>query len=289
MATEPTISIRAINPQFDKTSSRYWFDENPYATHMIHALSFLFPPGEEMFVKSVLYYRDQIKDPQLRKAIKAFAGQESLHSKSHQDFNNWIASKVPEADVYCEAIAKDIHRNYARLEKSKPIANLAVTVALEHITAIMAATFLRRPEILEKIDPEVRSLLIWHSIEEIEHKNVAFDVYQAVGGTYWLRVYALIMSTLILSGKTAWYQFRLLANDGGLWNVRAAWQSFSQLFGMQGFVTSLLKTYFHYFKPSFHPSQHQDQHLIEEWHQKLTQLTPVRIAGKVELRAVGGA
>jgi len=282
-AYRSTINIRSIQPRFEVTPDLHWFGGNPFVSHLVHALSFLFPPGEEMFVKSVNHFKDQITDPDLRRAIKAFAGQEHLHSKSHHDFNLWIQKKIPEAEQYCQQIADDINRNYDRLEKKNPIINLAATVALEHITAVMAATFLSRPDMLEKIHPEVRSLFIWHAIEEVEHKSVAFDVYQAVGGGYRTRIWALIMSTMILFSKTLYYQGKLLQKDGQLGNWRAGVKALRECFGSGGFFTVLRSRYLDYFRKDFHPSQHNDQELVDAWQWKLAQLTSVKVIGRVEV------
>lgn len=282
-AHRSTINIRSIQPRYEATPHLHWFGGNPFVSHLVHALSFLFPPGEEMFVKSVNHFKDQIKDPDLRKAIKAFAGQEHLHSKSHYDFNLWIQKSIPEAEAYCQSIARGINRNYTRMEKKKPIVNLAVTVALEHITAVMAATFLSRPDMLEKIEPEVRSLFIWHAIEEVEHKSVAFDVYQAVGGTYWLRVWAMMMSTLLLFSKTLYYQGKLLQKDGQLTNWSAGMRALRECFGAGGFFTVLRGRYLDFFRRNFHPSQHNDQQLVDAWQWKLSQLTSVKIIGRVDV------
>lgn len=277
------INIRSIQPRYEATPDLHWFGGNPFTSHLVHALSFLFPPGEEMFVKSVNHFKDEITDPDLRRAIKAFAGQEHLHSKSHHDFNLWIQKRIPEAEHYCQRIADGINRNYNRLEKRRPIVNLAVTVALEHITAVMAATFLSRPDMLEKIHPEVRALFIWHAIEEVEHKSVAFDVYRAVGGTYLTRVWAMFMCTMILTGKTLYYQGKLLQNDGQLGNWRAGLQAMRECFGKGGFFTVLRSRYLDFFRRDFHPSKHNDQELVDTWQWKLSQLTAVKVIGRVEV------
>ncbi|HYX32433.1 MAG TPA: metal-dependent hydrolase [Oligoflexus sp.] len=278
-----TIHIRSIQPRYEATPDLHWFGGNPFVSHLVHALSFLFPPGEAMFVRSVNHFKDKVTDPDLRRAIKAFAGQEHLHSQSHYDFNLWIQTRIPEAHDYCQRIAAGIDRNYARMEKKKPIVNLAVTVALEHITAVMAATFLSRPDMLEKIHPEIRSLFIWHAIEEIEHKSVAFDVYQSVGGTYATRIWGLVVSTLLLVSKTLYYQGKLLQKDGQLSNWRAGLSALRDCFGGGGFFTVLRGRYLDFFRRDFHPSQHDDRDLVETWQGKLSQLTTVKVIGRVEV------
>ena len=60
---------------------------------------------------------------------------------------------------------------------------LAVTAALEHYTATFAEIILTSDEAQELIGyTEVRPILLWHALEECEHKAVAFDVYETVGG-----------------------------------------------------------------------------------------------------------
>lgn len=279
-STEPQITIRAIQPDFANGTNPYWFNDNPFTTHMVNTLSFHFPPGEQMFVKSVNFYRDQITDPELKKAVRAFTGQEMLHSKVHDAFNEWVASRVPDAEVYCREITQILEQRYAERVRSNPLINLAVTVSLEHMTAIMAATLLRREDIIAKIDPEVRALLIWHAIEEIEHKSVAFDVYQSVGGSYRLRVLAMLLSTFMLTKETIKYQIKLLKHDGELGNWRAALTHFKETLGPKGYFPAMLKHYLRFFSPRFHPSKQDDATLVEYWSKQLEQLTPVKVNGK---------
>ena len=78
-----------------------------------------------------------------------------------------------------------------------PLLRLSVTAALEHFTAVMSEETLRFDRLIDA-HPVMRSLLMWHSAEEIEHKSVAFDVYEAVGGGYVVRMLGLFMAAVLL-------------------------------------------------------------------------------------------
>jgi predicted metal-dependent hydrolase len=276
-SSSQSIRVRIIKPTFDASTDHFWFAGNPYLTHMINALSIQFPPGEKNFVKSVKYYDDKIEDPDLKRAIIAFVGQELQHRKMHDDFNAWISSGTAIAETYCKRIADALIWQYEYNLKHKPIQNLAGTVACEHLTAIMSANFLVKPEIFEQMDPQIRALLICHSIEEIEHKSVAFDVYQAVGGSYFRLMMTMLMVTLSFGLATIFLQFRLLWADKQLFNIKALKVFISHFYKKNGFFTGLLKRYLKFYSPNFHPSQQNDQDLLTLWSENLTKILPVRI------------
>src|SRR3712207_1313719 len=50
-------------------------------------------------------------------------------------------------------------------------------MCLEHFTAILAHQLLKDPRHLAQADAESAALWRWHSIEEIEHKGVAYDTW----------------------------------------------------------------------------------------------------------------
>ena len=105
-----------------------------------------------------------------------------------------------------------------------PLTCLAVTAALEHYTAALAETLLtdERAQALLGTS-EVRSMLLWHALEESEHKAVAFDVYRAAGGSERRRIWtmryitasflnAVVLHTILsLLADRATYQPRRLA------------------------------------------------------------------------------
>src|SRR5436853_2655856 len=57
-------------------------------SHLAAGLSAVFPDGEDSFVRSVRHYRDQITDPELKRQVAGFIGQEALHGREHRAFND---------------------------------------------------------------------------------------------------------------------------------------------------------------------------------------------------------
>src|SRR5262249_61884209 len=60
-------------------------------SHLAATLSALFPDGEDFFVRSVRRYRDRIFDPDLRRQVGGFIGQESVHGREHRVLNDRLA------------------------------------------------------------------------------------------------------------------------------------------------------------------------------------------------------
>ena len=85
--------VRSPDFNFPDDLPRYWWDNDPVKTLLLAALSSSFPPGEKFFIDSVRYYQDQITDPELKKAIRAFIGQEAHHSKEHKLMNGFLEER----------------------------------------------------------------------------------------------------------------------------------------------------------------------------------------------------
>ncbi len=186
------IRPRVMNFEFDESVPVYWFG-NAVRTHMANALNLLFPMGERFFVRSVKAFMHEIDDPNLRADIRGFFGQEGRHAVEHETFFARLEAqgfKIRKFLRIYERIAWGV------LEPMfSPKFRLAVTVALEHYTAIMAENAFRYG-LLDQADPKMRALILWHAAEEIEHKAVAFDVLQQVDPSYTLRVSGMAMATL---------------------------------------------------------------------------------------------
>jgi predicted metal-dependent hydrolase len=260
---------------------RYYVGNDPFLTTFVTALSSLFPEGEFFFVEAVRHYRDRITDPELKADVSGFIGQEALHSMAHKAFND--AATVQGFQV--DKLDRDVGILLRAVKRFTPhIFQLAATACLEHYTAVFTEMLLQNDALIEKFSPEIRNLYLWHSVEENEHKNVAFDVYQTVGGSYLLRASVMIPTTLIFFPVIFFFQARLLAKDSQLFNVRQNLKGFNYIFGYKGVFSSLLPKYLDWFKPNFHPSHHDTDALLATWKEKLFGenglLTPKMMAPK---------
>jgi len=268
----PPVAVNKIPPRrlsFDFSPARvprYYVDGSPFKTTFVTALSSLFPEGEFFFVESVRHYRSRITEPLLKAQVSGFIGQEALHSEAHKAFNDAATAQGFPVDK----LDRDVGILLRVVKRVTPaIAQLAVTACLEHYTAVFTEMLLRDSDVSETFSPEIRDLYLWHALEENEHKTVAFDVYEAVGGGYLLRAATMIPTTLIFFGVIFWFQTRLLARDGQLFKLRQNIDGFRYIFGRRGVLSRLLPQYLDWFKPGFHPSHHNTDALLAEWKEKL--------------------
>jgi len=262
------IPIVARRPSWDfaDLKERFFFGGNGLKSAFVVALSGAFPPGEKEFIQSVRLFMDQVRDPKLIEDVKAFTAQEGQHSLQHKLLNEafdrvgYLATRVSQQ-------FEEIEREW--IDKRSDADRLAATVVMEHITAVMAHFALTRPEEFDPLPDSVQELLHWHAIEEIEHKSVAFDVYQeCVGDRNRLRRQLMLHMLLFPLGIRD-FQRMLLQELGHkpTWKERAEMARY--LIGPRGLVVSVLPRYLALLKPGFHPWDMDDSQLVGEWKDRL--------------------
>ena len=240
-------------PDFDLQGNipRHWFGGDAFKTRLFDAMSLLFPEGEKYFIECVRDYRDRIADPGLRAQVKDFTYQEAQHGMVHTAYNQRIQSQ----GVAVEKIIDEEKQLLGWMRRRFPRGfTLAHTAAAEHLTAIMAHSFMNRPEIFEDADPRMRALYVWHGVEEIEHKAVAFDVMQKVAGVgYLTRVLAFLYVSVFFPLHTFLILRHMLKVDGVRGRFRVWMRGLAWLYGPRGVMTRLLPAWAAYLRPGFHP------------------------------------
>lgn len=263
-ATTPAdLIITPRDPKLDRTTSnaRWWHGGDPIATAYFNALSAAFPQGETFFIESVRRYRDAVAAP-LRQQITAFVQQESMHTREHVVFNRLLKGAGYDLTAMDAATRRRVDEARAR----PPVVQLALTVALEHFTAIMAHSLLTEAQPLRGAPDEVVRLWQWHAIEEIEHKAVAYDTFvAATKHMSSLRRWALRCRIMALVSLQFWYSnFQRMAdffrqdgiNTPGTW-----WRVAKYLLVKPGMMRRMFRDYLRFYRPSFHPWRRDDRKL----------------------------
>lgn len=259
------ITVRQLyfNP---KAIRRHYFANSPVMSHLLTALSSTFPIGEQFFVHSVRNVRDQVQDPALQAQIAAFIGQEAMHSKAHAEFNDaWRRD-----DYNLDRFQAWLARKDSYIKNLHPKIQLAITCAFEHFTALLGGYILQHPEVLSTLDDDAMKLWVWHAIEEIEHRSVAFDVYQAVYGDDKIRKMIMRSVTTGFASLTFYSASRLFLQD----QKKSLPKVGGNLFGVYLLGKMLLQMfpeYLSYYKKDFHPAETDYSQIIQYWKKRMAE------------------
>jgi predicted metal-dependent hydrolase len=257
-------TIQPRNPDlvFDASIPRHWFGGNAFGTHMVNGVNLLFPAGERFFVRSVRHFLDRVDDPELARQVRGFFGQEGRHAGSHERFFEALEAQGLDVKRFVEVYERIA---YGVLEpRFSPEMRLAVTVALEHYTAIMAENALRE-RLLDGAHPMLARLLFWHASEEIEHKAVAFDVLARVNPSYRLRMAGMALATAALAAFWAAAVIYLLRQDGLLGSARVREERATIRRDRDVVGRVFVRGIREYARRDFHPSQNDNYHLAEDY------------------------
>ncbi|MEV6276807.1 metal-dependent hydrolase [Nocardia sp. NPDC051832] len=248
--------------------SKYFAGGDMVFSHFIAGLSAGFPPGEESFIRSVVRMSGKITDPDLKRRATGFTAQEATHGREHRKLNAKLAALgYPIAWIDSSRVAD----RTKQLELLVPASlHLAATAAAEHYTTVLAVRVLSKPEIQALAgDDEVRNLLNWHALEEVEHKSVAFDVYRAVGGGEAMRIATMAGLLALTVPLTAGGLSVALALDtyARRHPILVARQARTLFRGpiFQGIGRELAR----YLRPGFHPDDYDTSELLAEWQREL--------------------
>jgi predicted metal-dependent hydrolase len=268
--SDPT-QVRNLRFPLEGAVPRHWHGGRRSVTAFFDNLSIFFPEGERFFVQSVNAHRAHVKDPRLQQAVRIFAGQEGVHSREHVRYNELLQSQgYPIAEMEAR-----VTRLLGRVKRRVPMRwQLAATCALEHFTSLLGHMVLDEPEVLAGAHPTMAQLWRWHAAEECEHKEVAFDVFLAAGGTWPERSFIMAATSVIFWGKVAEHQVRLMHTDGTLLSVEEWVGLLRYLFVEPGSLTRLLPRYLDYYRPGFHPRDVDSRGLVQAWRDAAAKLYP---------------
>jgi predicted metal-dependent hydrolase len=248
----------------------HWIPDEPTATHVINVLHLLLPAGERWFVRVFKEALPLVTDPELLHDVKGFMGQEATHSVQHSA----VLSHLSEQRLDTGPYTRRVDFIFERLLGDEPpwwvpipagrwlLWRLAFVAAIEQFTAVLGDWILRA-EALDRAgaDGVMLDLLRWHGAEEVEHRAVAFDMYQHCGGAEPLRYIRRAVVMAIAAPVMLWMWIRgaayLIRHD-----PRAGARRYSPRAHGRAVAKGLLPTWRQlgaavprYWRRSYHPSQ----------------------------------
>ncbi len=144
--------------------------------------------------------------------------------------------------------------------------NLAYAAGFESMALGIGHWLIKDRELLfGHSDSRVASLILWHFVEEIEHKNVAIDAYNAVYGGYFYRVYGVLYATLHVM-KHSRKAYQAMLKKDGLWGkLSSRWKLQKMIFR---FFWKNIPHVLEACLPNHHPSKIDDPQWCLDWLKK---------------------
>lgn len=176
--------------QFDfSNSSVHWIPNDPLSSHVVNGINLFLPAGEFWFCRVYNKVLPYVTDAKLKADVQGFIRQEAVHGRTHckaQEFltqngyeidtwmqkTNWLFEVIlGEAPLGVKAL------QVKALEHSWLVLRVGLIAAIEHFTGAIGQWSLDN-KTWDKADPAIADLFRWHLAEEVEHRSVAYDLFE---------------------------------------------------------------------------------------------------------------
>lgn len=289
--TPVDVVIEERKPHFEFVNmSDPWIPQAPGLEMFMDTLSCFIPDAERFFIQIIAAFRKDIKDKKLLEDIERFIRQEAQHGLGHNELNRSFCKRNQYAkwalDFY-----PPILRFFQRYTSRR--AQLVYTICNEHFNAIYLDIINANLDwFFTYAKPTYYGIWVWHSIEESEHKGVAYDVYMATTKNklwaYLLRVVIMLLTSILslisictflfvfclgrkhspnfvkVRPKKAWWRMKI--NEVDMGTAQSAWRITLFL------LKHTFKHYLNFYKWSFHPWQNDNRDKLNQLKRHFTSL-----------------
>ncbi|WP_078327160.1 metal-dependent hydrolase [Mycobacteroides salmoniphilum] len=177
---------RRMNFEFgDAPVPFLWNPANPGLSVQMNAVSFLAVAWERYITMAVKGIQQSIHDPQVRAEAKVFLNQEGQHSSAHRKHVLALCARYPNLQSVLDHAVNRFDKLRAEESTRFHVAYMANIEAT--FPALFGVIVDYQSELFSHGDQRVASLMLWHFMEEIEHKSSALAIYQATESSRWYR------------------------------------------------------------------------------------------------------
>ena len=259
-----------LRQNWDKELPRYWFDNSPFKTHYLNAISIIIPAAENVVIHVIKETRPLLTDPVLKEQVGEMLAQENWHSFSHRKYNEWLTRiGLPAPELAVQYIHGVQHIKYYVDKYIGQKVWLPLVICGEHMFSATMEYFLERPKLLAQMHPHFRQAWVWHFLEELEHKGSSMDMWNDTKHIYnykrWRIHVAFALYMIRFKVRHFGMVVKLLKHDKQLWK----WKTFKDaavfLFGWDGINVQTFLPLIKIFKPNFHPWDHDTRYLLTQY------------------------
>ncbi len=212
--------VRRMKFRFPQRLGGVWNRARPEFSHVVNAGSLGMPYLEPYLIETMRQARTKTSDPALIAEIDLYIAQEATHYRQHQQFNKQLANMGYASVPQSEAVLKADYQSFA--SKRSFAFNLAYAEGFEAMALVVAHMLVNdRQYLFGDGEPSVASLILWHFVEEIEHKCATYDVFAALDGRYHLRIYGFLFAMVHIMGRTR-MGYRAMMIEDGMWSTWAS-------------------------------------------------------------------
>ncbi|MCZ6617113.1 MAG: metal-dependent hydrolase [Gammaproteobacteria bacterium] len=253
------IRTRRIPFEFPQDIEPYWKPDMPEWSALLNGLSLTMPYLEPFLIRTIREAAESIEEAELHSEVRAFVEQEAQHFSQHRKFNELIKSK---GYPHLAELESEMESYYRKLDAASLQKRMAYTSGFETMTIGLTRFLInRRRWLFKDADPRVASLMLWHIVEEAEHKSVAVDVYRAVCPGYRAWVFGLFHGSFHVLSMAIRGATMMLVRDGRF--------KFVNKLRLTGLVASFLMTWapvlVRSLLPGHHPDHIEDPPWVAQW------------------------
>ncbi len=221
MGTTTSLPLRRVTFDYPERSLLCWTPRIPEVSAAANSVSLMMPFVEPYLARTLRRTLPDLPDD-LADQTRWLIDQEIAHQRQHRTFNCQLVAEIP-ALTKVESMMRWVFR---RLETNRPREfSVAFAAGSETVAYSIARwTEANASELFMDADPLATTLFMWHLAEEVEHKSVAFDVHQALGGSRFKYLLGAILSLLILGFFTVSSSLVMLNAQGRLRNPMSWWK-----------------------------------------------------------------
>ena len=249
---------RKIHIKFSGTLE-LWLSDRPFTRSLLYSYTILVPDSEKFIIRTVLNFSPVLNND-LKQYVNALIYQEGQHAREHNKANLWIETQGYKVGWFRRLINFLTYTLLEYVLSKRQL--LSIAAATEHLNTSLSMFFLKNPNLFKDCPHTLTALYSWHFAEEIEHKEVVYDVFNAVSGSYVTRLAGALI---------AGFGFFIILPIGAvIFSIQdlsflrfCYWKDLlSSFFKIGKLFPFLFMCLFEYLKPQFHPRKTENIHLI---------------------------